>query len=363
MIKLWNTLFREGKYQQIVDDSFNRPLEGLGRADFNYLGLSALASKSHDWFDGITLTNLPEQLQPYYSLYYGATFYQRKDYVKASELINACKPAVKNDGYILDGTGCSWLRGVSSYTHQLDLSNPPALANPAIEFVTPASKLKNSPLCFLASADSNYFSKFGGGLINSFIEKRDNECLLFLAIINPTIEAIFWIEQNQARLSESGIHFLTTSGNDNKTYYACNRFLLIPQLLQQLGSGIFSIDIDAIFVSPTSTFTRRLLGLDGAFQQQEYRLPWQRCQAGRIYFANTDNGQIMAKTVADFCRWIYDESVDQWFLDQNALEYYRRTQEESGTSKLENLHKLRDVKSGIFCPPGSKKKQLESTLF
>ncbi|MHC6224604.1 hypothetical protein ACYU03_07455 [Pseudomonas sp. X10] len=363
MIKLWHTLFREEKYSNIVDDAKNHPLESLSKADFNYLGLAALASESSQWFDEMNSASIPAALQPYYNLYYGASLYQLKEYEISSKLIQSCKDIVIRDGYIFNGTGCSWLRGVNSYIYNLDYSPPLSLPPPKILFDTPIPDLFGKSIYFLASADSDYFSKFGGGLIKSFTENRDDTSILTISIINPSIEAKNWVSKNRKDLIKSGVHFLYTSGPKNKAYYASSRFLLMPQLLKTLKTGILSLDIDALFVSRTSTLSLALKTLDAALEQQEHRLPWQRCQAGRVYFGYTDAGKHMSDVISNFCRRVYNETIDQWFLDQNALEYYRRTQEPPLTAKIVNFYKIPSVRNAIFSPPGSKKKQLENSLY
>ncbi|MFG0424380.1 hypothetical protein ACF8ED_11580 [Pseudomonas sp. zbq_17] len=364
MIKFWRTLFREGKYAQIVEDAPQRTLAKLTIADFNYLGLAALASKSIEWFDSLRNSDsLPPKFLPYFKLYDGAVSYQNKFYNEASSLILSAKSIVTENGYIFDGDGCSWLRGVNSYVHQLDHHITPSIEAPELDLQSLEDEILGAPICFLASADSGYFSKFGGGLINSFIQNRDTEAILVIGIINPCSEAKQWVSQNSIALAKSGVHFIYTNGPEDKTYYACNRFLLAPVLMDIVNTGIYSLDIDAVFVAKTSVFDNTILKYDGAFQQQEHRLPWQKCQAGRIYFSNSPAGREMIHTVSNYCRVVFQNDLDQWFLDQNALEYYRRQQEVIQSANIVNLHELPLVRNAVFCPPGSKKKQLESSLF
>ncbi|MCX2688521.1 hypothetical protein OO306_23640 [Pseudomonas sp. DCB_AW] len=363
MIDKWRTLFRNGDYDLIVQDATTKTIDSLSIADFNYLGLSALASQAHDWFIDQVNTPPPANLAPYLSLYTGSLAYQQKDYTLASELILSTKEKVIQNGYIFGRDACSWLRGVNSYVHSLDNSAPFKLSEP--EITTDIRDLQENfnCLCFLVSADSNYLSRFGQALIDSFIEHRDDDALLLISVINPSTPAKVWISDHAVKLRKSGIYFLYTSGPENRAYYASSRFLLTPLLLDLIDLNILAFDIDAVFTNPTSAIRESLKNFDCAFAQQEFRLPWQRCQAGRVYLSNTASGKGAAKAISDFCRLVYNDCIDQWFIDQNALEYYRRINECNPSAKLGNLYKNELVINSIFCPPGSQKKQLEGLLY
>ena len=356
-------MFRAEQYSEIILDAQRHPLKTLTTADFNYLGLSALASQSLQWFEAVGSDPLPPALAPYFNLYLGAMHYQAHEYDKASELIESCQSIIAKKGHIFNGIGCSWLRGVNSYTQHIDTGQAPILDTPELLFQTPHEKISGAKLCLLASADSAYFTKFSGGLIRSFLEYRNDESTLLICIINPSDDVKHWVAENKSRLALSGVLLAYTFGPDNKTYYASSRFLLAPELLELLDCGLFHIDVDTLFTAPTSTLSLGIGHLDAAFTEQEWRLPWQKCQAGKVFMGNTPAGHLMAKVISTYCKTVYKEALDQWFLDQNGLEYYRRTIELAPSISFVNLHEIPQIRDVLFSPTGSKKRALEGNLF
>ena len=363
MKKLWQSMFRAEQYSEITLDAQHHSLKTLTIADFNYLGLSALASQSLQWFEAVSSDPPPPELAPYFNLYLGATYYQMHEYDKASELIESCRPIIAGKGHVFNGIGCSWLRGVNSYTQHIGTAQATILATPELIFQSPHEQISVAKLCFLASADTAYFTKFSSGLIRSFLEYRNDESALLICIINPSDDAKFWVAEHKSELAVSGVFFAHTFGPDNKTYYASSRFLLAPQLLELLDCGVFHIDVDTLFTAPTRTLSLGIEHLDAAFTEQDWRLPWQKCQAGKVFMGNTPAGHLMAEVISTYCKTVYNEALDQWFLDQNGLEYYRRTIELDPSINFVNLHEIPEIRDVLFSPTGSKKKALEGKLF
>ena len=71
----------------------------------------------------------------------------------------------------------------------------------------------------------------------------------------------------------------------------------------------------------------------------------------------------MARVISTYCKTVYDEDLDQWFLDQNGLEYYRRTMALDPSVNFANLHATPEIRDVLFSPTGSKKRALEEKLF
>jgi hypothetical protein len=101
-------------------------------------------------------------------------------------------------------------------------------------------------------------------------------------------------------------------------YYACARFLLLPEILARYRSVVTVIDIDCLF-QPAAT---RLPGLRGAADVALFRLdtvfPWLRHPAAMVIFAESPGARQVAALLQSYLRRKL-AAARVWTLDQAAL--------------------------------------------
>ena len=166
-----------------------------------------------------------------------------------------------------------------------------------------------------ASADSKYFLRFGPALIQSCIDFNQP---LHLHLINQTEDAAHLktlVTDNYPTISFTS-ESVDLSGTDERTYYACNRFIVGYQVLNQCDAAMI-LDIDNFLMNKVQWHTEDI----GLFLRDPLpgTVGWEQesthVAAGIVSFTSAKGKEYLK----DVSNQIKSYSNLQWFADQNAL--------------------------------------------
>jgi len=344
--------FRAKKWKQAAQ-LFGAAREPLTLAEYCCFGLGALLSGDLDLLAAFESSPVDGERIAYRDLYLGASLYDQRD-PGGSQLILSAAPTITARGCVIDGQPLSWLRGAASF-RDIIVGEQNRLVG---DFSFPGG-LPAEEILFVASADSRYFRLFYQSLSESFVFSPGRIGLL-VNVVNPDPALRAFLENTAPRAREKGINFAFSDGPDTKWFYASSRFLLAEELICGAGKSVFAMDIDARFSIAASEIINGLRSYDAAYKEKGNCLPWQRVQAGRVWIAATPYGTSFVRTLGSFVRTTYSSEVDQWFLDQNALEYANKNL--AANARVLNLNRVPHIRDGIFAPPGGKKSALMGSL-
>lgn len=205
---------------------------------------------------------------------------------------------------------------------------------PSPHFLSPAP-LRPYSLVVFACCDALYFVKFGIRLVQSLAAVADDRPFLcHIHVVNPTPETVeqlqalsgslelplAWSLEQTTDLPEAIRTQLIQPAFLN-TYFACARFLRLPELLARYGVPILTVDVDALFTA--SPFTM-LSGM--GVERYDVSIPdGTKLGPGREFFCNivhhqgTPASRAYANLVARYIRAYFIERRPWWMLDQAAL--------------------------------------------
>ena len=108
------------------------------------------------------------------------------------------------------------------------------------------------------------------------------------------------------------IHICEDNPWDDVCYYACSRYLILPEMIEEHG-GVFVSDIDAIFIRPIP-FPDTKIGYVRT-QPKEHRSEWEQrgmnLLAGMFYCSDVDIANKIKQRILDLPK--------RWFTDQIAI--------------------------------------------
>lgn len=348
-------LFKAGQYQSVIQEVGAE--KTVCAYKYNLYGMSLLYGGLYTSSDDVENVSLKDGDNIYSDFYRGAILYDEGDF-KAGSLIsrNSCKIAAFGPDFP-EGR-CSWLRGVTSF-YPKNLSSTD-FTNAEFDFEDALLDLSE---VYIAAVNTGYFKSFFKGLCDSFLkhaQPAEAVAGLVVNIINPTDEVKKFVEYNKYFLRARNVFFSFSFGDDNKWYYTMVRFMLAKKLLDKGVSAVMTIDADSIFAgSPTEMFSL-FRDVDLSYRCKKRCLPWQKIQATRIFVRNSVIGMNFVELVVSYFRSYYSAGVDQWFIDQNALEYARL--ESGGKESNMNNPPFSDAKKMLLTYPGGAKKKMIGKL-
>lgn len=135
---------------------------------------------------------------------------------------------------------------------------------------------------------------------------------------------------------------------DRTTFFACARFLALPQILEQYSS-IYAIDADLTMRVDPTAFLRSVKGLRLSVPENSGTIsavPWRRYMAGNVA-ANA--ALLETETLDDLLAYITVglQQPQAWTLDQNALSYAIERADPGVFRRLDDFKRPMQV-SGIF---------------
>lgn len=184
----------------------------------------------------------------------------------------------------------------------------------------------------LIAVDSRYLERYAPALADSFLRHHGNDAGLHIHVVNPTDAA----RELARRLSESSNGRVAVSvetkdlGEDlvatcdrireRRSYFACARFLIAPQLLRRYRVPLAIIDADLVV---RHRFDE--LVTTGDWDVALTRFPingqilWQQYFASFQVWRPSVGGHAYAELLAKYLRYFLDRERWIWPLDQAAL--------------------------------------------
>lgn len=167
---------------------------------------------------------------------------------------------------------------------------------------------------FYFGCDSIYFELYGQALLKS-LEIHAPWANKHVHLFNPTETQIQWCKNNKTTLSFEYISL----DKEIKTYYACVRFIRIPEIFKE-NTRLISLDCDSISVKeiPKSEFLK-----DTDKSAVLWRKKSNTSLAGSVFFGPDNFRYLYANNLKQY---FYNDSYE-WFLDQNVLDIMVKNKE------------------------------------
>lgn len=177
-----------------------------------------------------------------------------------------------------------------------------------------------------AGCDSGYFRRFSAALVNSLAASGARARLHF-HIVDADSDALAHLDRLRLRhpaltidhsAEPSPPHF---SAEQRRTFYACARFLHLPDLLRLHGRPVLMVDVDLVMLRDPTPLVERLRRerADIALTVGSQRDPWCELWADAVLAAPSTAAIAALDRVRAYIRHFLDRGLAPWFLDQVAL--------------------------------------------
>lgn len=110
---------------------------------------------------------------------------------------------------------------------------------------------------------------------------------------------------------------------DSKTYYACSRYVIAKNIMNQNDNDIFIMDADFFINDELETYLSKITAHDLSIPFSPALLslfPWRRIMAGYVFLKNNSKSHEFLNLVRTYIINNLDKE-NSWTLDQNALTY------------------------------------------
>jgi hypothetical protein len=186
--------------------------------------------------------------------------------------------------------------------------------------------LQNS---FYFAADSMYFNLYGKALIKS-LKKHASWANIHAHMFNPTETDLTWLQQNNVTCS---YEYVDEKIEEIKTYYACVRFIRIPEIFSN-NTRIISLDADGIAVRPIAK--EKFLS-DTDYSKVLWREKQKQSLASSIIYGPDDfrfryAGILKQHFLKDDFKWFLDQNVLDQMIKNNEVKTF--TERDWGNSKI-----------------------------
>lgn len=161
---------------------------------------------------------------------------------------------------------------------------------------------------FYFGCDSVYFNEYGKPLANS-LKKHAPWANIHCHIFNPSEDQISWCNSNNVSLT---YEIIDDSITEIKTYYACVRFIRIPEIFEK-SSRIISLDCDSIAISNLS---KEKFIEDTNETKVFWRTKGNKSLASLLIFGPDERRYLYADKLKEY----FIKDTFKWFLDQDVLD-------------------------------------------
>ncbi|MBK1838362.1 tetratricopeptide repeat protein [Azospirillum sp. YIM B02556] len=183
------------------------------------------------------------------------------------------------------------------------------------------------PLVVYASCDAVYACKFLPTMVRSIVEDSGLDCAIALHLINPDAEAEATVAALIAAHGSDRFIILREAidlsplGNNAKTYYACSRFLVLPDLLIRWQRPVLMLDVDLLAIRDLNPLLATSAHSDlGMMSHALKRLDiWSLLYADVLHIRPTTGALRFLDLTRRYIRHFLDRAMPVWFLDQAAL--------------------------------------------
>jgi hypothetical protein len=183
------------------------------------------------------------------------------------------------------------------------------------------------PLVVYACCDAVYVRKFLPTMVRSIAEDSGLDCAIALHLVNPDAEAEATVAALAAAHGADRFIILRETidlsplGDDAKTYYACSRFLVLPDLLVRWQRPVLMLDVDLLAIRDLNPLLATSARSDlGMMSHALKRLDiWSLLYADVLHIRPTTGALRFLDLTRRYIRHFLDRGLPVWFLDQAAL--------------------------------------------
>ena len=183
------------------------------------------------------------------------------------------------------------------------------------------------PLVVYACCDAVYARKFLPTMVRSIAEDSALDCAIALHLVNPDAEAEATVAALAAAHGADRFIILRETidlsplGDNAKTYYACSRFLVLPDLLIRWQRPVLMLDVDLLAIRDLNPLLATSARSDlGMMSHALKRLDiWSLLYADVLHIRPTTGALRFLDLTRRYIRHFLDRGLPVWFLDQAAL--------------------------------------------
>lgn len=183
------------------------------------------------------------------------------------------------------------------------------------------------PLVVYASCDAVYAGKFLPAMVRSIVEDSGLDCAIALHLINPdaateaTLAALTAAHGRERFIVLRETIDLAPLGAFAKTYFACSRFLVLPDLLVRWQRPVLMLDVDLLAIRDLTPLLASSAHSDlGMMSHALKRLDiWSLLYADVLHVRPTRGALRFLDLARRYIRHFLDAGAPYWFLDQAAL--------------------------------------------
>jgi tetratricopeptide (TPR) repeat protein len=183
------------------------------------------------------------------------------------------------------------------------------------------------PLLAYVACDSRYFRLFAPTMVRSVAEDSRLDCAIVLHVVNPDAETDAAMEALAATYGRERFVLvrervdLAPFGDQAKTWYACSRFLFLPDLLARYGRPVLMLDIDLMAIRDLNPLLATSAGADiGMMTNALKRMDvWSLLYADVVHLNPTPATLHFLDLTRRYIRHFLKPGTAHWFLDQAAL--------------------------------------------
>lgn len=181
----------------------------------------------------------------------------------------------------------------------------------------------SSDYVIVISSDSRYFQQYT--LLSARSIMENTSACLHLNVVNPSNDdyqsLVALAGDYPGRIASTVQRF---TGRNAKCFYACSRFLILPDLLREYDRPIITLDADSAIIAPIPVDQMR--SADFCYKSAKSiglsHYPWRAVAAGIVFFNTTEAGHRIARLLRNFIASVLKsdaDSGDYWYIDQSAM--------------------------------------------
>ncbi|WP_420547096.1 hypothetical protein [Curvivirga sp.] len=193
------------------------------------------------------------------------------------------------------------------------------------------------------SCNGIYWRQFG----SDFLKAVNDKAPVHLHLVNPEEGQVESLSQMEISYSIE-----TQTERASSPYYACGRFLVLPELLEKTSANIIMLDVDLIQINEFEKLVEQASLKDISYFAMRTLIPWLRHHAAFIYWTNNE----AVKRYASILQKLLWEKLagTNWYVDQLAMTslYIFFQQEKEGLSpEIQLLEQDQDFSFGKYIIP------------
>jgi tetratricopeptide (TPR) repeat protein len=209
-----------------------------------------------------------------------------------------------------------------AFIDQLRAAAPPVA--PSVQ-IDEGAGVANAQLIVYVACDAAYFRIFAPSMLKSLFDNAGLDFAVALHIINAGADTdinalIEDFGRDRFAVIRENVD-LSAYGEQTKTYYACSRFLQLPDLMARWRRPMLMLDADLMAIRPLAPLLARSAGADiGLMSHRLKRFDiWSYAYADVVHIAPTPAAATFFDLTRRYVAHFLKPGTAHWFLDQAAM--------------------------------------------